>query len=100
LLKINYYVNNIKLEQDGREIELRSTVTGSEYFKLVIVNVLIVIFSLGLATPWATVRTLKFIFSNVIIEGDLDLNAVNQTEQAFKDATGEDVADMLDIGLV
>ncbi|MDB5120827.1 MAG: putative rane protein YjgN, family [Sphingobacteriales bacterium] len=96
----NYYVNNIELEQDERIIILNSTATGSGYFKLIIVNVLIIIFSLGLATPWATVRTLRFIFSNVLIIGELDLDNIKQTEKSYKDATGEDVLDMMDIGLV
>ena len=96
----NYYIDNIKLEQDGRIIELRSTATGGGYFGLIVVNLLIIVFSLGLATPWAIVRTLEFVFSNVLIEGELDLDAIEQTEKAYNDATGEDVADMMDIGLV
>jgi uncharacterized membrane protein YjgN (DUF898 family) len=96
----NFYINNLKLEQDERLIELRSTATGGGFLGLIMVNILIVLFSLGLATPWATVRTLRFVFSNILIEGDLDLNSISQTEKAYSDATGEDVADMMDIGLV
>lgn len=95
-----FYVNNIKLEQDEKLIELESTATGGGYFRLLVGNLLIVIFTLGLGTSWATVRTLRFVFSNILIEGDLDLDAVSQTEKAYTDATGEDVADMMDIGLV
>lgn len=96
----NYYVENIKIEQDGKIIEIKSTVSGSGYFRLIMVNILIIIFSLGLATPWATVRTLRFVFSNILIGGDLDLDAIIQTEKAYKDATGEDVADMMDLGMI
>jgi uncharacterized membrane protein YjgN (DUF898 family) len=96
----NYYVNNIELEQKENTIILNSTATGSDYLSLVLGNLLIVIFSLGLATPWATVRTLRFVFSNITIIGHLDLDNIQQTEQAFTDATGEDVLDMMDIGLV
>jgi uncharacterized membrane protein YjgN (DUF898 family) len=96
----NYYIDNIKLEQDGRIVNLESTATGGGYFSLIMGNLLIVILSLGLATPWAMVRSLNFVYTNVLIEGDLDLNAIAQTEEAYNDATGEDVADMLDIGMI
>lgn len=96
----NYYVENIQIEQDGRIIEIESTVSGSGYFKLIIGNLLIIIFSLGLATPWATVRTLRFVYSNILINGELDLDSVNQTEKEYNDATGEDVADMMDLGMI
>jgi hypothetical protein len=36
----------------------------------------------------------------VLIEGDLDLDTISQTEGAYNDATGEDVVDMMDIGLM
>lgn len=96
----NYYVNNIELEQDENTIILSSTASGSGYFRLIIGNIFIVIFSLGLATPWATVRTLRFVFSNVQIIGNLNLDNIKQTEKSYTDATGEDVLDMMDIGLV
>ncbi|MBC7915637.1 MAG: DUF898 domain-containing protein [Pyrinomonadaceae bacterium] len=96
----NYYVNNIKIQQGDQTIHLQSIASGSGYFRLIMVNIVIVIFSLGLATPWATVRTMRFIFSNILIEGELNLDAITQTEQAYTDAVGEDMADMLDIGLI
>jgi len=97
---INYYIDHIKLTQDGREIKLQSYLTGGAYFRLEIVNVLIIILTLGLAAPWATVRTLKVLLGNIFIEGELDLDALVQTEKSYKNATGEDVADMLDLGIV
>ncbi len=97
---INYYVDNIRLKQDGREIQLQSYLTGGEYFRLAFINSLIIVFTFGLGAPWATVRTLKILYSNIFIEGELDLDNLIQTEKAYKDATGEDVADMLDIGII
>lgn len=96
---INYYIDNIRLKQDGREIRLQCYLTGGEYFKLAFINIIIILFSLGLAAPWATVRTLKVLYSNILIEGELDLDALVQTEKSYKNATGEDVADMLDLGV-
>ncbi|WP_353722026.1 DUF898 family protein [Dyadobacter sp. 676] len=95
-----YYVNNIRMYQGETRLRFRSTATVGEYFKLIVVNVLIIVLSLGLATPWAVVRAMQFVFSNIHIDGPLNLDAITQTEADYTDATGEDLADMIDIGLV
>jgi uncharacterized membrane protein YjgN (DUF898 family) len=96
----NYYIDNIRMYQDDKKLTFRSNATAGGYFKLIVGNILIILFTLGLGTPWAIVRTLNFVFSNIVIEGALDVNAIRQTEESYKDATGEDLADMIDIGLV
>lgn len=95
-----FFVDNIQMEQDGKIIKFQSTATAGGYFKLIVGNIFIIIFTLGFGTPWATVRMLNFIFSNILIEGELDVNAIEQTEMDYRDATGEDISDMIDIGLV
>lgn len=95
-----YYVDNIRMYQGDNKVFFRSTATAGGYFSLVIVNLLIIVLTLGLGTPWAIVRAFKFVFSNILIEGPLDVNAIVQTEADYTDATGEDLADMIDIGLV
>lgn len=95
-----YFIDNMRMDQNGNTLNFRSTATAGGYFRLIFGNMLIIIFSLGLGTPWATVRTLNFIFANIIIEGILDADAILQTEMDYKDATGEDISDMMDIGLI
>ena len=96
----NYYVDNITLTQNGKVVNLKSTVTGGDFFKLMAVNLLIIVFSFGLASPWATVRTLNFIFKHIELVGELDLNSIIQTEEDYKNAMGEDLAGILDVGIV
>ena len=95
-----YYVDNLSLNKDGRRIQFKSTLTGGDVFKLVIVNLLIVIFTLGLGYAWAATRTLNYLFQNIELEGDIDLDSLQQTEENFKDATGDDISDILDIDFV
>ncbi|GGM76676.1 hypothetical protein GCM10010967_05360 [Dyadobacter beijingensis] len=95
-----YYVDNIRMYQGETRLTFRSTATAGGYFKLIIVNLLIIVLSLGLATPWAIVRAMQFVFNHIHIDGPLDVNAITQTEADYTDATGEDLADMIDIGLV
>jgi uncharacterized membrane protein YjgN (DUF898 family) len=45
-------------------------------------------------------RTMRFIFSHIHLSGDIDLSAISQTEEEYKDALGEDAMDFLNIDIV
>jgi uncharacterized membrane protein YjgN (DUF898 family) len=96
----DYYVDNLTLHKDGKSIRFNSTITGGSVFGLVVVNLLIIVFTLGLGYAWAATRTLEYIFQNIELEGDIDLDSLQQTEENFRDATGEDIGDILDIDFV
>ncbi|HOS47503.1 MAG TPA: DUF898 family protein [Bacteroidia bacterium] len=96
----NYYIDNLKLSHDDKNIEFKSTATGGDFFGLLIVNFLILIFTLGIGYPWIVARSLRFIFSKIQITGDIDFNNLIQSEENYTDATGDDMSDMLDIGFV
>ena len=96
----DYYINNLSLHKDDEKIELESTVTGGEIFQLSIVNILILIFTLGIGSAWVEIRTMKYIMSNVNLAGTIDLDTIKQTEENYNDATGEDIEDMLDMDFV
>jgi uncharacterized membrane protein YjgN (DUF898 family) len=95
-----YYINNLSMNKGDKEIALNSTVTGGGIFKLAIVNILIIIGTLGIGYAWVVTRTMKYIFENIEMEGNIDLNSLLQTEENYKDATGEDIGDFLDMDFV
>lgn len=95
-----YYINNLSMSKGDKEIALNSTVTGGGFFKLAIVNLLIIIGTLGIGYAWVVTRTMSYIFENIEMEGNIDLNLLLQTEENYKDATGEDVGDFLDMDFV
>ncbi|WP_276498162.1 YjgN family protein [Pontibacter litorisediminis] len=97
---INFYINNIFIEQDGKYSRLDSSLTGSQYFVLALGNLLIMVFTLGLGYSWVITRTMSALVNNCEILGDFNPDALAQTEEEYKNATYEDVADMLDIGIV
>ncbi|HAR20731.1 MAG TPA: DUF898 domain-containing protein [Cytophagales bacterium] len=97
---LNYYINKISLTQHNKTIFLKSTASGNGFSWLQITNLVIIIFTLGIATPWTTVRTLHYIFEHIELLGELDLENIHQTEEEYKNATGEDLMGMLDIGWV
>ncbi|MES2733816.1 MAG: DUF898 family protein [Bacteroidota bacterium] len=95
-----YYIDNLSVHQDDKEIRMTSTATGGDFFGLLVVNMLIIIFTLGIGYAWVVTRTMDFIVSKIELTGDIDLDTINQTEANFTDATGEDVSDVLDLGFI
>ena len=77
---------------------LESKATGGAMFGLGITSMLLIIFTLGLAMPWVVCRTLSFWCDNLVLRGPLDIEAVRQESMKGVDATGEALADALDIG--
>ncbi len=79
---------------------LKSTATGGDFLVLIMVNLLLFVFTLGLATPWIIVRSMRFLFSNMVLDGTIAFDELRQTQDNFDDATGEDITDFLDFGFV
>ncbi|NLR93563.1 MULTISPECIES: YjgN family protein [Flammeovirga] len=96
---LRYEYEHMKVVQNGKELDMDLDVTGGELFGLILVNLLIVMFTFGLGAPFVTIRTMKFIAERITIIGELDLDIVQQTEEDYKDATGEDMLDALEIEL-
>ena len=95
-----YYVNNLSWNfSDGKRIQFKSTATGGGLFGLLVGNVLLIIFTLGIGFAWAQVRMARFVMNNIEFAGDADLNAVAQTEAEHKNALADDLGDMMDIGI-
>jgi uncharacterized membrane protein YjgN (DUF898 family) len=60
------------------------------------VNLLLLIFTLGLGWPWVMIRNLRFAFTYLTLEGPLDLEAIQQEAQAAS-PTGEGLDSILDL---
>ncbi|RZI94074.1 MAG: DUF898 domain-containing protein [Variovorax sp.] len=54
----------------GRRYPIEFTASGSEYFRIWIVNLLLIVLTLGIYLPWAKVRKLKYFYSNTWVGGD------------------------------
>jgi len=95
-----FYIDNISLHKEEQTIQLSSTATGGGFLKLTVLNFLIVIFTLGLGYAWAEIRTMRFVANNIKLNGDIDLELLQQTEENYTDAIGEGAADFFDIDLM
>ncbi len=97
---LEYQYNNLYLHQGENIIPVKTSFTGGGLFKVLIGNFFIVLFTFGIGAPWAQVRMLKYLSQNIVVDETFDPNIVKQTEEEYKDATGEDLGDMLDLGFI
>lgn len=95
-----YFVNHTSIHKDDKCIEMTSIATGGGFFKLMIVNLLIMVFTLGFGYAWVVTRTMNFVFENIKLEGDIEVDSLLQTEDNYTDAMGEDLNDFLNIDLI
>lgn len=95
----HYYFNNTKLDQDGATSDFKSNLTAGDIFITGITNYFLIVFTLGIGTPWAILRQMRMTINNLELTGPFDPEAVVQTEEDYSDATGDDLLDSLDIGL-
>ncbi len=96
----NYYVNCISMSKGERQVRCYSTATAGDIFRLVMGNIFIVIFTLGLGAAWAEMRVYRFIWRSVQMEGDINFEEVHQTEEEYKSAFGEDALDFFDMNAI
>ena len=74
-----------------------STVTGGGMLVLGFTNILLFLVTVGFAYPWIEVRSMRYIFENLHLEGPVDLEAIQQEAQEVS-ASGEGMAEYLDVG--
>lgn len=96
----DFYVNNMQVAEGDKKLTFKSQVTGGGIFKLSIVNLLILIFTLGIGFAWVQMRTYRYFINNIQIEGDLNVDTLTQTEADYSDATGDEMADFFDIDFI
>ena len=97
---IAFEINNTKIVQNGKDISLRSTLSAGKIFLLLITNFLIVIFTLGIGTGIAINRVLRTALENIEFDSEIDASLLTQTEEEYKDASGDDLAGLLDLSII
>ena len=75
----------------------RLDATAGSIIRLVIGNLLLTIFTLGIATPYVQQRLIRYLCDRLHVSGTVDVDRIRQSQAAI-DPTGEGLADALDIG--
>ena len=64
-------MDTVPMERDLPEnLSLVFTGSGSEYFRIWIVNLLLMFITLGIYFPWAKVRKLRYFYGNTLVGGE------------------------------
>lgn len=75
----------------------RLDATGTSLIALIVGNLLLVIFTLGIATPFAQQRLVRYFCSRMSVDGIVDIDQIMQSREAVG-RTGEGLADAFDVG--
>ncbi|MEY4514418.1 MAG: hypothetical protein RLZZ450_6540 [Pseudomonadota bacterium] len=81
---------------DGARGDLE--ITGGEILQLVLLQILAVTFSLGLAFPWVTTYSLRFYLARMRFVGPIRFAQIYQADSQG-DASADGLADALDVGI-
>jgi len=93
----NYVANQTTLNEGA--IRLYSSMKFTSYLGLLFTNALIVIFSLGIASPFAHVRHARYVLETLEVEGDLDSLTVHAHSEHAPGAVTEELVQALDINV-
>lgn len=77
----------------------RLNATAGSLISLVIVNLLILIFTLGIGRPFIQQRLIRYMCDRLEVLGTVDVDRIAQSQAAL-DQTGEGLADAFDLGVV
>ena len=92
-----YLFENTTLD---KVITFKSTVSAKSYFFILVTNMLLVLFTIGLALPWAKVRVARYIADNSwIAASDIDINSYLTQKEQEQSAIGEEIGDVLDVDI-
>jgi uncharacterized membrane protein YjgN (DUF898 family) len=78
-------------------VPFRMDVSAWSVIRLAVVNVLLIILTLGIAWPFVQQRIFKFAIDRLKLEGLIDIDRIKQSTVA-KESRGEGLADAFDIG--
>ena len=78
-------------------VRFECALRGRDLIGLYLVNVVAIVLTLGLATPWAVVRTMRYRASKMTIIAAGGLASFVATEASNVSATGQEVGEMFDI---
>ena len=91
----NLVWNNTTLDK----LSFKSSLRARDFMWLYFTNMLAIMFTFGLATPWAQIRMARYRTSKLCIVGDVDFDQFVGDKKEEVKATGEEIADMFDVDL-
>lgn len=89
-----YIFDNTMLDE---KIEFSSTLKFVKLAFIILTNLLVILFTLGLAIPWAKVRLTRYMLENTYLSSNKDLTVYINEKQNKESAIGEEIGDVFDV---
>ena len=83
----------------NENVSFRSSLTTRALAWLIISNFVLLVMTLGLATPWAKVRRAQLILKNTLVDVESGFDGFITQQQEQQSALGEQVGDAFDIDI-
>ena len=77
-------------------LRFECSLRGRDFMWLYLSNVAAILLTLGFATPWAVIRTLRYRAQKFAVLATAPLDGFAQSESVQVDAAGQEIADLLD----
>ena len=97
--RFNFTIDHLSLDDGKNKKLLVSHLKKNEAWPMHMSNFFILLFTAGLAFPWTFCRVMKMWFDNVEIPDVFNFDNLKQEADDYKDATGDEMLDVLDLGL-
>ncbi|WP_333852579.1 YjgN family protein [Epilithonimonas sp.] len=94
---LRFYFDHLTLHNGNEKVRFQSKLSAGDIFELLIINMLILMFTLGLGYAFVEVRTLTKLFSSLEMVGNINLDSLQQTEEEYKNAFGDEALDAMDL---
>jgi len=95
--RFTFTISNTFIDNGEIKKRLKTDIETGEAWVVIITNVLLLIVTAGLAFPWATMRFNKLFFESISLPEEFDYDTLEQSDKSYKDATGDEMADIFDI---
>ena len=90
----SYIFENTTLDE---KVKFASSLEALPFGWLLFSNLLLIIITLGFATPWAKVRLARYIMSNTLVESEIGLDAFITHKTNNESSLGEQIGDAFDV---
>lgn len=97
--RFQFTVNYTTVDDEVKQRAFVSRLQGGEAWRTLVGNFLLLIITLGLAFPFTTIANYKLFINHIEVPGDIDLNAIQQVHDPYRNATGDEMTDILDIDM-
>lgn len=89
-----YIFSNSSLDE---KITFVSTLKAKSMAWVMISNLIVIVFTLGLATPWAKVRMARLLLENTLVDTDAGFDEYLSEKQEQQSSLGEQIGDAFDV---